>query len=68
MKMSDRTPIEHLEHWRFEQREAQRDEWDEKREHDNDLEQESRRDYESLYNPHDEDEEIFESRWVGENG
>lgn len=25
MKMSDRTPIEHLEHWRFEKREAERD-------------------------------------------
>ena len=25
MRMSDRTPIEHLELWRFEEREAQRD-------------------------------------------
>jgi hypothetical protein len=33
--------IEHLELWRFEAREAQRDAWDEKAERDRDLEHES---------------------------
>jgi hypothetical protein len=58
MKMSDRTPIEHLEHWRFEAQEEKRDEWDYKREHDHDLEMESRRDDESWYvdDPEPDDE------------
>jgi hypothetical protein len=34
--------IEHLQHWRFEAREVQRDAWDEQAERNRDLEHESR--------------------------
>ncbi len=46
-KLSDRTPIEKLDHHIFEEREARRDKWDEQGEHDNDLRYESMVDYES---------------------
>lgn len=40
MRLSDRTPIEHLCLWRFEEREAQRDRWDEEHFNNQQKEQE----------------------------
>jgi hypothetical protein len=51
MKMSDNKPIEHLEHWRWEQREEERDRAEAKAEYDREKRREEQEEC-----PHDDHE------------